>query len=319
MEKAVLRKLTSLCIICGVAVLVLSGFAAFRDGEREWMPHQAHYKEQLLKKLSPVKNPILYQRVLRTQPEIKQIVVDEWGAVDRCTTCHLGIEDPLFAGAAQPFKTHPYPELLKKHPVEKYGCTICHGGQGLATTYRGAAHKGIEHWPVPMVAKGMMQSRCGVCHKDFRAIGADRLVQGREIFKQMHCAGCHRIEKVGGDVGPELSAFADKDPGNFAYANVEGSHSKQAWVMQHFKDPQKVTPGTPMRPYPMTDEQIECLASYVLSLSQKEMPRQYTPKEQPSAPSPQAHAWTAAAQAAPLTLAGELSASAADQPERSSK
>ena len=186
--------------------------------------------------------------------------------------------NPLFAGAGQPFTTHPDPGLLKNHPVEKFGCTICHGGQGLSTTYDGAAHKAIAHWPVPMVAKGLMQSRCGVCHKDFQAIGADKLVKGRELFKEMHCAGCHLIGGQGGAVGPDLSAFAYKDPGSFSYANLEGEHSKENWVMEHFKNPKKVTPGSPMQLPALNDYQIECLASYVLSLSQRNLLQQHIPK-----------------------------------------
>ena len=277
MEKAVLRKLTSLCIICGLAGIVLFGVAAIRDGKREWKDYQAIYKATLLEKIGRDRNPALYQRIADEKPEIKQVVVDEWKAVDRCTTCHLGIEDPLFAGAKQPYARHPYPELLKKHPVEKYGCTICHGGQGLATTYYGSSHKTIDNWPVTLVAKGLMQSRCGYCHKDFEAIGADKLIKGRELYKEMHCAGCHQIEGQGGAVGPDLSAFADKDPSNFSFANLQGGHSKQTWVLEHFKDPQRVSPGSPMRTYAMNDEQLECLASYILSLNQRDFSRQYTP------------------------------------------
>lgn len=278
MEKAVLRKLTSLCVICGLAGFVLLGITVIRDGKREWKPYQEEYKEQLLKKISRDRNPAFYERIVGMKPEIKQVVIDEWGAVDRCITCHMGIEDPLFASAKKPFTTHPNPELLKNHPVEKFGCTICHGGQGLSTTYDGAAHKVIAHWPVPMVAKGLMQSRCGVCHKDFQAIGADKLIKGRELFKEMHCAGCHLIDRQGGAVGPDLSAFADKDPGNFSYANLDGEHSKENWVIEHFKNPKKVSPGSPMHLPAMNDDQIEYLANYVLSLSERVFPRQYNPK-----------------------------------------
>ena len=281
MEKAVLRKLTILCVICGLAGLALLGMMVVRDGNREWKPYQAEYREQLLKKINRDRNPAYYKMVVEMKPEIRQVEIDEWGTVDRCMTCHAGIEDPLFAGARQPLTSHPEPELLKYHPVEKFGCTICHGGQGLATTYTGAAHKTIAHWPVPMVAKGLMQSRCGICHKDFAAIGADRLIKGRELYQEMHCAGCHQIDGQGGAVGPDLSAFADKDPGSFSYENLEGVPSKQSWVVEHFKDPQKISPGSPMRLPAMNDDQTECLASYVLSLSQRDFHRQYTPKVRP--------------------------------------
>lgn len=276
MDTAVLRKLTSLCVICGLACLALLGMTLVRDGQREWKQYQEEYQELLLKKINRGTNPAFYDRVVAMKPEIKQVVIGEFKEVERCPTCHLGIDDPLFANARQPFRAHPNPELLKKHPVEKYGCTICHGGQGLATTVEGAAHKTIADWPVPMVAKGLMQSRCGICHKDFAAIGADKLVKGRELFKEMHCAGCHQIDKQGGAVGPELSAFADKDPGSFDYTHIEGGHSKQAWVVEHFKNPKKVSPGSPMQLPALNDQQIDCLASYVLSLSQREFTRQYT-------------------------------------------
>lgn len=277
MEKGVLQKLTSLCVICAVAGFALMGVAALRDGQREWRDYQSTYQKELLKMIDRDKKPTLYDRVAGMKPEIKQVVIDQWKTVDRCTSCHLGIDDPLFAGARQPFKSHPYPELLKKHPVEKYGCTICHGGQGLATTYEGAAHKTIEHWADPMVSKGLMQSRCGICHKIPESIGADRLVAGRQLFKDLHCAGCHRIGKEGGDVGPDLTAFADKDPVNFSYHNLQGGRSKQAWTIEHLKDPKRVSPGTPMRSFSLSDEQIDSLSSYLLSLSQKELPTQYRP------------------------------------------
>ena len=278
MEKGVLRKLTALCIICGVACLALLGTVATRDGDREWKKYQVRYQELLLKKISRDRNPAYYRRITAMQPEIRQVVVEEWGAVDRCMTCHMGIEDPLFADNKLPLKLHPNPKLLKDHPVEKFGCTICHGGQGLATTYLGASHEALAHWPVPMVAKALMQSRCGVCHKDFQAIGADKLIKGRELYGEMHCAGCHQIDGQGGAVGPDLSAFAFKDPGSFSYANLDGEHSKENWVVEHFKSPNKVTPGTPMRVYAMNDDQIACLASYVLSLSQRESLRQFSPR-----------------------------------------
>ncbi len=278
MEKAVLRKLTILCIICGLAGFVLLGMVAVRDGKREWKQYQAEYKELFLKKINRDRNPTFYDRVAAMEPEIKQVAINEWGSFDRCITCHMGIEDPSFKDVAPPLASHPNPVLLKQHPVEKFGCTICHGGQGLATTYVGASHKAQAEWPVPMVARGLMQSRCGICHQDYEAIGADKLIKGQQLYKEMHCAGCHQINGQGGAVGPDLSAFADKDPGSFSYTNLVGDRSKQTWVMEHFKDPKKVSPGTPMRAYAMNDYQIECLSSYVLSLSQRDFLRHYRPK-----------------------------------------
>lgn len=272
------RRLSSLCVACGLVVLVLLGTAAVRDTRREWKVHQAEYKQLVLAKMSRDQNPSFYDRVAAMEPEIRQVTVGEWDAVDRCTTCHLAIDDPSFATAAQPLRTHPQPELLRHHPVEKFGCTICHGGQGLATTYYGSSHDPIADWPVTLVSPGLMQSRCGYCHKDFESIGADRLVEGRALYRDLHCAGCHQIDGQGGTVGPDLSAFADKDPSSFSMEYLAGPRTKQSWVLEHFKDPKRVSPGSPMRAYALSDAQLESLGSYVLSLNQRELTRRFTPR-----------------------------------------
>jgi cytochrome c2 len=272
MGRAVLLKLTSLCIVCGLAGLALLGATAMRDGKREWKDYQEGYKRLLLEKIDRGANQALYARVEGMKPEIKQVVIEEFGAVDRCTTCHMGIEDALFASARQPFTTHPIPGLLEKHPVEKFGCTICHGGQGMATTYEGASHQTIAHWPDPMVEKSLMQSRCGYCHIDYEAIKADKLVDGKKLFKDLHCSGCHEVAPGDGSMAPALAAFADKDTGLFDFTHIDGDHSRQNWVLEHFRNPQKVTPGSPMSIYALNDEQVKALTTYVLSLSEKDFP-----------------------------------------------
>jgi len=56
---------------------------------------------------------------------IHQHIISEMNRVDRCVSCHLGMENPYMANAEQPFATHPG-DFLLDHPVEGYGCTICH-------------------------------------------------------------------------------------------------------------------------------------------------------------------------------------------------
>ena len=59
--------------------------------------------------------------------------------VDRCTTCHLGIDNKKNANNPSPFKTHPNLDLYlasaSPHPMEKFGCTSCHGGLDRATDF----------------------------------------------------------------------------------------------------------------------------------------------------------------------------------------
>ncbi len=107
-------------------------------------------KMRVEKKLSSVK-PTLAKEILNAPMvdfiapslRIQQVVLEDLyddyhftkvQKVDRCTTCHLGIDQKGFENASQPFRTHPKLELFlsptSPHPLEKVGCTVCHGGGG---------------------------------------------------------------------------------------------------------------------------------------------------------------------------------------------
>lgn len=75
--------------------------------------------------------------------------------VDRCHTCHMGVDSSAYGAATIPlqFRTHPMRStLLATHPVEKFGCTSCHQGQGRATDMLSHSgwvleeHHGEERW-----------------------------------------------------------------------------------------------------------------------------------------------------------------------------
>ncbi len=77
--------------------------------------------------------------------------------VDRCQTCHMGSDNGSYTATAIPkqFRTHPNRGVLfTVHPVEKFGCTSCHQGQGRATDMLSHSgwhlekdpHTGKERW-----------------------------------------------------------------------------------------------------------------------------------------------------------------------------
>jgi cytochrome c551/c552 len=76
-------------------------------------------------------------------------------SVDRCHTCHMSVDNPAYTAASIPreFRTHPRRnQLLASHPVDKFGCTTCHQGQGRATDKLAHSgwvleeHHGEERW-----------------------------------------------------------------------------------------------------------------------------------------------------------------------------
>jgi cytochrome c551/c552/uncharacterized coiled-coil DUF342 family protein len=142
---------------------------------------------------------------------IRQIHVKDVDLVDRCESCHMGIREPVTLTAAamggeEAFISHPDRELLKVHDPEKFGCTPCHGGNGVALTSIEKAHGLNEHWLWPLHAKENLEAGCQQCHsQEIVTEMAPTLDAGREIFRLRGCMACHRYE--GFDRDPdELSA-----------------------------------------------------------------------------------------------------------------
>lgn len=135
-----------------------------------------------------------------------QINVNEFSVVDRCEICHLGMREPitlkpenLAAAGKKPdelsraFVSHPNKELLQIHNPDKFGCSGCHWGNGRATTTIEKAHGRHKYWLHPLHRKENAEAGCQQCHANDRVIqGADVLNQGKDLFYERGCVGCHR-------------------------------------------------------------------------------------------------------------------------------
>ncbi|MBI3324392.1 MAG: hypothetical protein HYZ92_03845, partial [Candidatus Omnitrophica bacterium] len=242
----------------------------------EWRGYQARYYRRLAEVTGEPARAA-------TPIKVRQIHLPEFHRVDRCTTCHVGIDNPRMAGQPQPFAAHPdlgIPGFLAKHPFEEIGCTVCHHGQGSATAKK-YAHGPVPHWEQPLLENGLLVGSCTSCHADVTNLrGAERLVQARALFEEKGCIGCHNLHGKGMLVGPELEETWNKSPDQFDFRYVELAHGKghgeqtvAAWVIDHFRDPQRVVPGYPalgipessMPKYELTEEEIQLLSALVLS------------------------------------------------------
>jgi ubiquinol-cytochrome c reductase cytochrome b subunit len=79
------------------------------------------------------------------------------------------------------------------------------------------------------------------------------VVRGIALVEQFHCQTCHRIHGEGANLAPDLSFVADRRP-------------DRNWHLQHFKDPQSVSPGSFMPKFPLNDQQLNDLTNYMLTL-----------------------------------------------------
>jgi len=143
---------------------------------------------------------------------LKQINVNGDEVVDRCESCHLGIRSPVTITAsdmmpagrgrasrpdalARAFVSHPDKELLQIHDPEKFGCSSCHWGNGRASTSVEKAHGENAFWIHPLFKKENTEAGCNQCHSADRVLqGAPVLTEGKDMFYQRGCVGCHRYE-----------------------------------------------------------------------------------------------------------------------------
>lgn len=177
--------------------------------------------------------------------------------VDRCMTCHMGIDRPGFEDAPQPFTTHPRLELylssISAHPVAGFGCTVCHGGKGRATDFVDAAHTPtdpeqrsrwveehgwhrLEHWEHPIRPGALVESSCRKCHLEDDVLPAAELYsEGKLLYEKLGCFNCHKTEGLTEEyrkVGPNLGHVVDK--------------VSPEWAFHWLKNPAALRPTTRM-------------------------------------------------------------------------
>ena len=266
----------SLFYALNAALLVAFGAAYWLDYNAEWKHYQKEYyrltseslKKQATSETDPAKKKDLLaqaDKIAHAPLEIKQIINKDLGKVDRCITCHVGMDqytNPTMKNdlAQNPYKAHPNVDVLdKNHPFSKYGCTICHQGQGLATTVTDA-HGKVHNWERPLLEGKRVQASCARCHQNFEHLpGAEVAAKGKQLFYQHGCQGCHAINTVGGVVSVDLGDINDKPLESIVAANFARVHGKdgkllteedwtiQNWILGHLiNDPMSVTPNDPL-------------------------------------------------------------------------
>ncbi len=265
----------------GIAVLLLAGFIFYDYYMPEWKGYQSEFRHLVEEKLGP-------ERAATVPSGLQQVYVKELDKADRCFTCHQGVEWKGLENAPEPFRTHPK-EILEKHPIAKFGCTSCHGGQGYATAMQ-PAHGLVEHWEEPMLGqelgdfyvmsdkKALMQMNCNTCHRyDKETKGAGYINRAKQLVHEKGCRACHVINGRGGTVGPELTWEGTKSPEQFNYERIKGFHSEFTWQVAHLKNPKELVPESVMPNFNFSSMDAQSLAMLVMSWKKTNLPIEYIP------------------------------------------
>ena len=214
-----------------------------------------------------------------------------------CGTCHTHLEVPSLA-------TLEHGKAL----VERYDCLACHKLDGRGGTLRPGGAGGMEgpdlsrvgatgydrDWYAHHQAQrdtsrvaAWRASFAVVPERDREAIdvvlrsrvGARGLVESKALFHSLGCRGCHKVGGIGGDDGPDLTRIGQMDPGQRNFTHVDGARSVENWLAEHFRKPASVVPGSQMPELGLSEEEIEQLTFYMLSLRRSNLPEAFWPKD----------------------------------------
>ena len=266
--------------IVGVVLVIGTGLFMWSDRARDWRYYQMEFRQMVAGKFGDDRAAVL-------PAGVQQIWVADLSRADRCVTCHQATAYKGFETAEHPYRTHPV-EPLRQHPVENYGCTSCHSGQGWAVD-TAAAHGEVAHWEEPLLSRALgetytlagdtnalMQMNCNTCHRyDRQTPGAGAINLAKRLVNEKGCRSCHVINGFGGTIGPDLTSVGEKPPEQYELSRLSGHRTAFAWHVAHFKDPRALSEGTVMPNFNFSTEQAQALSMLMLSWRRNDVPARY--------------------------------------------
>ena len=241
-----MRRLFAITSVLFLAVLIVS---PVKNAAR---PYRAFQRKFAALGASRAKSLKAAQEYEGRTVAIRQVWLPDFeDRVDRCTTCHLGSADPLMDRAPEPFRLHTA-TAHSPEGFERFGCTSCHGGQGLATS-EGEAHGTAKDSGPPMTPLAYVEAGCGRCHQGENLAGAPLLSHGRALLARLGCTSCHLVRGHDRDrsEAPPLATLPVK--------------TGALWLAGWLKDPKSMDPNATMPNFGLAPREIEELASYLFA------------------------------------------------------
>jgi cytochrome c2 len=273
-------------LVVSVALLCAAGAAALKEVSPPWKAVRDDVRRRVAARVGA-------ERAARLVPEgLPQLWIPALERADRCVACHPLTEGPdELVGLPVPAAPHPYPALMATHPPERFGCTVCHGGQGAATTMA-AAHGDGEHATDPLVTTARarrhgltraeaMEGKCNACHRgDPKVAGMPLLDAAKALVDAKRCRSCHAIEGRGGTKGPDLSRVGEGRPEHLAFPSPwTRPRTALAWHAAHLAEPTALVPGSEMEvPGGLTERDAIALAVLVRSWTSFAPPASLAPE-----------------------------------------
>ena len=163
---------------------------------------------------------------------------------ENCESCHnvTGDEPKNGPNLINTAKRHDS-DWLMKHFMDPAGAT------------KGSAMKPVDLNDAALKDLTALMLKLTPDNGDVVSSAPEFAVEGAMVFQKNSCAACHSLNGVGGKIGPALNGLAQR--------------RNEAWVIQHFQEPQKMSKGTSMPPYKFNAADMQNIVSYLFTLPDK--------------------------------------------------
>jgi len=233
--------------VSSVVSLVALSISPMKDYFRDYRRYQESYRQRLLATAGSSKE---LQAAEAETVRVRQTWIPQFGdRVDRCQSCHLGVENVKMGGSEEPYRLHS-PTPHTPGDFRRFGCVACHRGQGRATSLT-EAHGRVPGWSSPLLPLRYTEASCGACHRGLHVPEASLLSAGRALMDRVGCLACHKIAgwTEWRSQAPDLDGLSEK-------THVE-------WLRAWLEQPRSLRGATWMPDFHLRDEEIDALVAFL--------------------------------------------------------
>lgn len=214
-----------------------------------------------------------------------------------CGTCHTPLNVPNLPTFENARRTFERLDCYACHRLDGRGGTLRPGGNATGMEGPDLSHVGLKGYTADWYAAHLQKSHGedGAWKSSFKEVsetdlaavkifldtqmGAPKLIEAKAQFNTVGCAGCHAVGSFGGDAGVNLSVSGLKDPNQLNFSKVPGERTVSNWIAQHFRSPGSTVAGSQMPALGLSEDQIDLLTLYTLSLRRRTLPDVFLPKD----------------------------------------
>jgi mono/diheme cytochrome c family protein len=164
---------------------------------------------------------------------------------ENCASCHS--LQPGKAGA--PAGTGPD---LASVPIKKTAAWMIEHFKHPAAMVPGSSMPAIQLSDAQLNALAAFLLKLTPRNAEALANAPDFAVQAALLYQTRNCGSCHQVNGVGMKIGPPLNGVARR--------------RTKTWVVQHFANPQAMSPGSFMPPYQFSQKEMDNLVAYLFTL-----------------------------------------------------